>query len=123
MSSFLVLREGDTRNRTKEAERDFCDLPIRRDEGRVVNTPLVFKRVLFQEKKRREREREEPSLGWRKGKSLPWIKKRENPCPGWRKHERRSPGWNGREESAKEKGLVRDRSGKTMSASGVENRI
>ncbi|GFS87136.1 hypothetical protein TNCV_1130371 [Trichonephila clavipes] len=29
--------------------RDFCDLPIRRDEGRVVNTPLVFKRDLFQE--------------------------------------------------------------------------
>ncbi|GFU90642.1 hypothetical protein TNCV_2092391 [Trichonephila clavipes] len=52
-------------NRMREAERDFCDLPIRRDEGRVVNTPLVFKRVLFQE----TREREEPGLGWRKGKS------------------------------------------------------
>ncbi|GFX33651.1 hypothetical protein TNCV_1933181 [Trichonephila clavipes] len=76
MSSFLVLREGDTRNRwregqvcpdgaldqtarvcfgvlcanrTREAERDFCDLPIRRGEGRVLNTPLVFKRVLFEE--------------------------------------------------------------------------
>ncbi|GFV45721.1 hypothetical protein TNCV_1388711 [Trichonephila clavipes] len=70
MSSFLVLREGDTRNRTREAERDFCDLPIRRDEGRVVNPPLVFKRVLFLETKKKERwEREEPGLEWRKGKS------------------------------------------------------
>ncbi|GFV51167.1 hypothetical protein TNCV_4744441 [Trichonephila clavipes] len=89
MSSFLVLRKGDTRNRwrdgqvcpdvgqgimapwarrpgcfgvlcanrTREAERAFCDLPIRRDEGRVVNTPLVFKRVLFQETKKKKREK------------------------------------------------------------------
>ncbi|GFW28776.1 hypothetical protein TNCV_201001 [Trichonephila clavipes] len=41
-------------NRTREVKRDFSDLPIRRDEGRVVNTPLVFKRVLFQGKKRKE---------------------------------------------------------------------
>ncbi|GFX90393.1 uncharacterized protein TNCV_5067801 [Trichonephila clavipes] len=65
--------------RTREAERDFCDLPIRRDEGRVVDSSLVFKRVFFQEKK--EDWREEPSPGWRKG---------ENPCPGSRKHERRA---------------------------------
>ncbi|GFV84003.1 uncharacterized protein TNCV_1480051 [Trichonephila clavipes] len=31
-----------------------------------------------------------------------------------------SPGWNAREESAREKGLVRDWSGKTMNAGGVE---
>ncbi|GFW26986.1 hypothetical protein TNCV_1378241 [Trichonephila clavipes] len=37
-------------NRTREVKRDFSDLPIRRSEGRVVNTPLVFKRVLFEEK-------------------------------------------------------------------------
>ncbi|GFX85976.1 uncharacterized protein TNCV_3719201 [Trichonephila clavipes] len=37
-------------NRKKEeVKRDFDDLRIRRSEGRVVNTPLVFKRVLFQE--------------------------------------------------------------------------
>ncbi|GFV17098.1 hypothetical protein TNCV_3632621 [Trichonephila clavipes] len=95
MSSFLVLSDGDTRNRWRDGQvcpdvgqgtmapwarrpgcvlacdvqigrgrpRVFCDLPIRRDEGRVVNTPLVFKRVLFQERKKntgeREREREE----------------------------------------------------------------
>ncbi|GFT40855.1 hypothetical protein TNCV_4619911 [Trichonephila clavipes] len=51
-------------NRTREVKRDFCDLRIRRGEGRVVNTPLVLKRVLFQkkeekkmDKKVRERER------------------------------------------------------------------
>ncbi|GFV48208.1 hypothetical protein TNCV_2345091 [Trichonephila clavipes] len=42
-------------NRTREVKRDFCDLPIRRNEGRVVNTPLVFKRVLFQGKRKRRR--------------------------------------------------------------------
>ncbi|GFV30234.1 hypothetical protein TNCV_97101 [Trichonephila clavipes] len=83
MSSFLVLSDGDTRNRWRDEQvcpdigqgtmapwarrpgcvwacdaqigrgrpRVFCDLPIRRDEGRVVNTPLVFKRVLFQERR------------------------------------------------------------------------
>ncbi|GFW25883.1 hypothetical protein TNCV_2425711 [Trichonephila clavipes] len=94
-------------NRAREAERDFCDLPIRRDEGRVVNTPLVFKRVLFQEKKRKRREREEPGLGWRKGKSSaldgesmrgePWLERtgrereRKGLCPRleWEEDERR----------------------------------
>ncbi|GFW78345.1 hypothetical protein TNCV_1378951 [Trichonephila clavipes] len=47
-------------NRTREVKRDFGDLPIRRSEGRVVNTPLVFKRVLFEEKKElRKKERPE----------------------------------------------------------------
>ncbi|GFT59752.1 hypothetical protein TNCV_42221 [Trichonephila clavipes] len=59
--------------------RDFCDLPIKRDEGRVVNTPLVFKRVLFEEtrereERRRERERS-PALDGEKGKALPWMEK------------------------------------------------
>ncbi|GFV68899.1 hypothetical protein TNCV_1985631 [Trichonephila clavipes] len=44
-------------NRTREVKRDFCDLPMRRNEGRVVNTPLVFKRVLFQGKKESPGER------------------------------------------------------------------
>ncbi|GFT17168.1 hypothetical protein TNCV_4738841 [Trichonephila clavipes] len=34
-------------NRTREVKRDFCDLPIRRSEGRVVNTPLVVKKGSF----------------------------------------------------------------------------
>ncbi|GFV67394.1 hypothetical protein TNCV_49871 [Trichonephila clavipes] len=52
-------------NRKKEeVKRDFGDLRTRRSEGRVVNTPLVFKRFLFEEtketgKKKREREKEE----------------------------------------------------------------
>ncbi|GFT09377.1 hypothetical protein TNCV_5062431 [Trichonephila clavipes] len=41
-------------NQTREVKRDFCDLPMRRNEGRVVNTPLVFKRVLFQGKRKGE---------------------------------------------------------------------
>ncbi|GFY16097.1 hypothetical protein TNCV_3531001 [Trichonephila clavipes] len=45
-------------NQTREVKRDFCDLPMRRNEGRVVNTPLVFKRVLFQERRgRKEKKR------------------------------------------------------------------
>ncbi|GFW74515.1 hypothetical protein TNCV_2414141 [Trichonephila clavipes] len=39
-------------NRTREVKRDFGDLPISTSEGRVVNTPLVFKRVLFQKKRK-----------------------------------------------------------------------
>ncbi|GFU25273.1 hypothetical protein TNCV_1739231 [Trichonephila clavipes] len=103
MSSFLVLSDGDTRNRWREGQvcpdvgqgtmapwarlpgcvlacdaqigrgrpRVFCDLPIRRDERRVVKTPLVFKRVLFQERREktggdgkgeRERERSPPCI-------------------------------------------------------------
>ncbi|GFY21585.1 hypothetical protein TNCV_1167301 [Trichonephila clavipes] len=43
-------------NRTREVKRDFCDLPIRRSEGRVVNTPLVVKKGSFSgDKEKRER--------------------------------------------------------------------
>ncbi|GFT54365.1 hypothetical protein TNCV_2727021 [Trichonephila clavipes] len=60
-----------------------------------------------------ERERS-PALDGEKGKALPpWMEKAIED----------SPGWNGQEESAKEKGLVRDWSGKTMNAGDVENRI
>ncbi|GFU61266.1 hypothetical protein TNCV_5033251 [Trichonephila clavipes] len=68
-------------NRTREAKRDFCDLPIRRYEGRVVNTPLVFKRVIFQEtrgkKDLRERERS-PVLDGGKGLVRDWSGKTMN---------------------------------------------
>ncbi|GFX92008.1 uncharacterized protein TNCV_5004721 [Trichonephila clavipes] len=37
----------------EEVKRDFGDLRIRRSEGRVVNTPLVFKRAFFEERKKR----------------------------------------------------------------------
>ncbi|GFY24589.1 hypothetical protein TNCV_1016351 [Trichonephila clavipes] len=43
-------------NRTREVKRDFCNLPIRRGEGRVVNTPLVVKKGSFSgDEKKRER--------------------------------------------------------------------
>ncbi|GFU72018.1 hypothetical protein TNCV_2261891 [Trichonephila clavipes] len=105
MSYFMVLSEGDTRNRWRDGQvcpdvgqgtmapwarrpgcvlacdaqigrgrpRDFCDLPIRRDQGRVVNTPLVFKTVLFQEK-RKETEKEKKSR--ERERSRPWMEKR-----------------------------------------------
>ncbi|GFW67442.1 hypothetical protein TNCV_3391131 [Trichonephila clavipes] len=38
----------------EEVKRDFGDLRIRRSEGRVVNTPLVFKRVLLEREKGKE---------------------------------------------------------------------
>ncbi|GFX25275.1 hypothetical protein TNCV_1274351 [Trichonephila clavipes] len=52
-------------NRTREVKRDFGDLPIRRSEGRVVNTPLVFKRVLFEKRKKRGEEKGQESPGER----------------------------------------------------------
>ncbi|GFX73402.1 hypothetical protein TNCV_3402131 [Trichonephila clavipes] len=53
----------------EEVKRDFGDLRIRRNKGRVVNTPMVFKRVLFQEtggKKENEKKRRK-ELGKEKG--------------------------------------------------------
>ncbi|GFW94883.1 hypothetical protein TNCV_3397631 [Trichonephila clavipes] len=41
-------------NRTREVERDFGDLPIRRSEGRVVSTPLVVKKGSFSGGKRKK---------------------------------------------------------------------
>ncbi|GFW14428.1 hypothetical protein TNCV_298481 [Trichonephila clavipes] len=114
MASFLVLREGDNRNRWRDGQvcpdvgqgimapwarrpgcvlecyaqigrgrpRHFCNLPIRRDEGRVVNTPLVFKRVLFEEtrekeerRRKKEKRRKRGALDGEKGKALPWMEK------------------------------------------------
>ncbi|GFS77582.1 hypothetical protein TNCV_2110871 [Trichonephila clavipes] len=56
-------------NRTREVKRDFCDLPIRRDEGLVVNTPLVVKKGSFsgdeEEKGKRGRKKGQESPGER----------------------------------------------------------
>ncbi|GFV42277.1 hypothetical protein TNCV_3165081 [Trichonephila clavipes] len=57
----------------EEVKRDFGDLRIRRSEGHVVNTPLVLKRVLFEEtrgdrKKKGEREKEEKRARKREGR-------------------------------------------------------
>ncbi|GFU64357.1 hypothetical protein TNCV_2731541, partial [Trichonephila clavipes] len=93
--------------RMREAERDICDLPIRRVEGRVVDSPLVFKRVFF---RRREKTRERsPALDGEKGKS-----------PALDRESMRGEPWLERTgESAKEVGVER----KTMNTGGVENRI
>ncbi|GFX97885.1 hypothetical protein TNCV_4905361 [Trichonephila clavipes] len=69
---------SDTINKTREAERDFCDLSIRRDERHVVDPPLVFKMVFFSgDEGARERS---PALDGEKEKSHALDRK---------KHERR----------------------------------
>ncbi|GFT66759.1 hypothetical protein TNCV_688951 [Trichonephila clavipes] len=67
---------------------------MRRDEGRVVNTPLVFKRVLFQETKKKKRD----ERGTR-----PWMKKGKSSALDGESMRERALVGNGREESAKEK--------------------
>ncbi|GFT68945.1 hypothetical protein TNCV_1804721 [Trichonephila clavipes] len=80
--------------------RETCDRPIRRDEGRVVNTPLVFKRVFSGERR-----------GKKNGEEMEKERKKS------REREREEPALYG------EKGCVRDWSGKTMNAGGIENGI
>ncbi|GFT24235.1 hypothetical protein TNCV_2064631 [Trichonephila clavipes] len=62
MSSFLVLSEGDTRNR-------FRDGQVCPDVGQGTMAPWARRPGREGEKKEKRREREEPGLGWRKGKS------------------------------------------------------
>ncbi|GFV74823.1 hypothetical protein TNCV_1040611 [Trichonephila clavipes] len=78
MSSFLVLREEDNRNR-------WCDEQVCPDVGQGIMAPWGF----FSEEKTRER----GTRPWRekKEKALPWIEKAGE----------ESPGWNGLEESTK----------------------
>ncbi|GFT98047.1 hypothetical protein TNCV_4517761 [Trichonephila clavipes] len=77
-----------------EVVGEFCDLPIRRDEGRVVDTPLVFKRGSFWRRKgetEKEKEgdgkREKKSRGER-GARLVW-RKGLSPRLEWKDDERR----------------------------------
>ncbi|GFW98987.1 hypothetical protein TNCV_1782061 [Trichonephila clavipes] len=101
--------------RTREVKRDFCDLPIRRNEGRVVNTPLVFKRVLFQGKKKDRKVGRERTEGEGRGDG----RRRERGRKKRRKRvEERESGarlvW--RKGLSPEIGVK-----KTMNAGGVEN--
>ncbi|GFV27808.1 hypothetical protein TNCV_1945551 [Trichonephila clavipes] len=109
----------------EEVKRDFGDLRIRKSEGRVVNTPLVFKRVLFEERRgKKEETRKEKEQRKRTRESG-----REN---GRKEEERRK---RERERRRKESGREREsdarlewRKGlspeigvkKTMNAGGVE---
>ncbi|GFY17132.1 hypothetical protein TNCV_1089081 [Trichonephila clavipes] len=72
MSSFLVLREGDTRNRWRDGQ--MCP-----DVGQGIMAPWARRPG------RRGGKKETRKRGVR-----PWMEKREKPCPGWRKRERRA---------------------------------
>ncbi|GFU98031.1 hypothetical protein TNCV_233071 [Trichonephila clavipes] len=63
---------------------------MRRDEGRVVDPPLVFKKDFFQ--------------GTKKEKTLPWIERPGEESPAWNGL-RESPGWRKLEGGAKEIGV------------------
>ncbi|GFW32190.1 hypothetical protein TNCV_2602151 [Trichonephila clavipes] len=102
-------------NRTREVKRDFGDLPIRRSEGRVVNTPLVVKKGSFsgdqgkKEKEQRKRTRESGRENGRKEER--------------RKRERRRKESRGESDARLEwrKGLSPEIGvKKTMNAGGVE---
>ncbi|GFW36458.1 hypothetical protein TNCV_1344191 [Trichonephila clavipes] len=94
---------------------------MRRNEGRVVNTPLVFKRVLFQGKRKDKKRRTERKVGENGRKKRVW--EREN----GRKEKGEETEGDEREEPA----LYGERKGlspeigekKTMNAGGVENGI
>ncbi|GFU73093.1 hypothetical protein TNCV_1353841 [Trichonephila clavipes] len=110
--SFLVLSDGDTRNRWRDGQvcpnvgqgtsapwarrpgcvlvcdaqigrgrpKVFCDLPIRTDERRVVNTPLVFKRVLFQEKRKETKKGRRRERRRQKGRKRVGEREMSPPC-------------------------------------------
>ncbi|GFX11603.1 hypothetical protein TNCV_5141781 [Trichonephila clavipes] len=97
-------------NRTREVKRDFCDLPIRRSKGRVVNTPLVVKKGSFSGDGRKKRKESRKKRTRKSGE-------RERTEGGGEKERvetERKSGENGRKESGI--GVK-----KTMNAGGVEN--
>ncbi|GFY01279.1 hypothetical protein TNCV_5077461 [Trichonephila clavipes] len=106
-------------NQTREVKRDFCDLPMRRNEGRVVNTPLVFKRVLFHERKKKKRSGEEDE----ETRERERTKGRERRTRRPERENRKEVGRGGRVESGRENGRKESGIGvkKTMNAGGVEN--
>ncbi|GFW31426.1 hypothetical protein TNCV_3041661 [Trichonephila clavipes] len=61
-------------NRTREVKRDFCDLPIRRSEGRVVNTLLVVKKGSFSGGGGDPREKRKKRRGEKRGQERPGEK-------------------------------------------------
>ncbi|GFV02071.1 hypothetical protein TNCV_3479981 [Trichonephila clavipes] len=62
------------KNRTREAEGDFCGLPMRRDEGRVMD----FKRSFFR-RRRRALDGENLTRALKKGRPrLEWKERRDD---------------------------------------------
>ncbi|GFX22863.1 hypothetical protein TNCV_2606051 [Trichonephila clavipes] len=107
-----------TNKKKEEVKRDFGDLRIRRSEGRVENTPLVFKRVLFEGKRRKSREKRTRESGRENGRKEEERRKRER-GDGKRLKESR-----GESEARLEwrKGLSPEIGvKKTMNTGGVEN--
>ncbi|GFV62151.1 hypothetical protein TNCV_4109541 [Trichonephila clavipes] len=89
-------------NKKEEVKRDFGDLRIRRSEGRVVNTPLVFKKKTGgkekgQRKRTREsgREKGRKEKGREKGQESPG-ERRDGKRVGERERERVMPALNGK---------------------------
>ncbi|GFW72921.1 hypothetical protein TNCV_830441 [Trichonephila clavipes] len=67
MSYFLVLREGDNRNRWRDGQ-------VFPDVGQGIMAPWAKR----------------PGRRKLVRGARPWMEKRERPCPGLRKHERRA---------------------------------
>ncbi|GFV25472.1 hypothetical protein TNCV_1147421 [Trichonephila clavipes] len=80
MSSFLVLREGDNRNRWRDGQ--VCP-----DVGQGIMAPWA--RRPGREEKTRERS---PALDGEKGNAQPWIGRTGEESPVWNGL-RESPGW------------------------------
>ncbi|GFS56511.1 hypothetical protein TNCV_4303111 [Trichonephila clavipes] len=57
-------------NRTREAERDFCGLSMRRYEGRVVDPPWCLKGFLGDERRALEGENLRRALEKKKGETM-----------------------------------------------------
>ncbi|GFU58180.1 hypothetical protein TNCV_696921 [Trichonephila clavipes] len=58
---------------------EFCNLPIRRDEGRVVNTPWWLKGCFLRRRKKKRgerRKREKKKKSRERERSRPWMEKR-----------------------------------------------
>ncbi|GFV74898.1 hypothetical protein TNCV_1041361 [Trichonephila clavipes] len=97
-------------NQTREVKRDFCDLPMRRNEGRVVNTPLVFRGVRERRekgvRKKGGRERRTRRPGREKGRKVGRGERKESGRDNGRKQngeetrgEDRRDGWRKLKES------------------------
>ncbi|GFV18358.1 hypothetical protein TNCV_3127751 [Trichonephila clavipes] len=96
-------------NRTRGVKRDFCDLPMRRNEGRVVNTHLVFKRGSFsgERKKKGQESPGERTDGRRRrvdGKDKRRKSGRENGRKERRRRDRRERTDERKRESGRENG-------------------
>ncbi|GFW29386.1 hypothetical protein TNCV_743281 [Trichonephila clavipes] len=95
----------------RRRSRETLVLRIRRSEGRVVNTPLVFKRVVFEDTRRKRRKKNPEREGKKEKKKDP---ERERKRP--RERESAKPALNGEKGLSPEIGVKR-----TMNAGGVEH--